>query len=343
MVWFACYILAFGLGFYIMLHDDTKSDDKPNNSHTTKSDGTRCICHYCEPQNDTADQDTSSNCFSCYCDDKDEKTKFDHPFLALTKTWTMFVGEIDFEGLRIKGGDISTTMGYIYLLSFVFMIVIVVMNLLNGLAVSDIQKIVSESKIETETSLIETIKYLEAVSINSQKFFPGRKLFPFKCGGPIVPSRILVFNSTRLTKEPDLPLRLILPLGESTSDTQSERNCCDRAKSCFHSVLGLLNYNYDENYGSDAFIERARKILTRLWKAKVQKNKQKELAEEIRKLEDQNQARNEEKPAERERQEKNFPEFCKKRFERLKDETLKDQIRNLEDILKEMSSDSIED
>ena len=255
----------------------------------------------------------------------------------------MFVGEIDFEGLRIKGGDISTTMGYLYLLSFVFMIVIVVMNLLNGLAVSDIQKIVSESKIETETSLIETIKYLEAVSIHSQKLFSGRKWSPFKCGGTIVPSRILVFKSTRLTKEPDLPLRLILPLGESTSDTQSERNCCDRAKSCFHSVLELLNYNYDENYGSDAFIERARKILTRLWKAKVQKNKQKELAEEIRKLEDKKQARNEENPAEMERQEKIFPEFCKKRFERLKDETLKDQIRNLEDILKQMSSDSIED
>ena len=39
---------------------------------------------------------------------------------------------------------------------------------LNGLAVSDIQKIESDSKIETETSLIETIQYLEVVSLNAQ-------------------------------------------------------------------------------------------------------------------------------------------------------------------------------
>ena len=366
MVWFACYILAFGVGFYIMLHDDTTSDEHPQklmktnetynttktnetnyNNNTIKTNENKFNCH-CKPQVDTENQDALINSFSCYCDEKDEKTKFDHPFLALTKTVTMFVGEIDFEGLRIKGGDISTTIGYIYLLSFVFLIVIVVMNLLNGLAVSDIQKIISESKLETETSLIETIKYLEAVSINS------RKLFIFNCGKTFVPSHILVFESSRLTTKKDrqLPLRLVMPSKEPTSDTLKysqtnltptsdtlgKSNCCKYVQSCFCSVFWFLHYDSDENYGSDAFIGRARKILTRLWKAKVQKRKQNELAEEIKKIEVTQLATNGDKTTETERQ-----LFCKKKFEQLKDKTLKDQIRNLEDILKQMNSDSMED
>ena len=44
----------------------------------------------------------------------------------------MFVGELEFGDLPIKTG-----FGYIYLLCFVFLIVVVLMNLLNGLAVSD--------------------------------------------------------------------------------------------------------------------------------------------------------------------------------------------------------------
>jgi hypothetical protein len=320
MVWFGCYILAFGLGFYIMLHDD-----KSTNSNTTITNGTRSNCYNCVPQNDTANQVASSNSFSCYCDDKDEKAKFDHPFLALIKTWTMFIGEIDFEGLHIKGGDISTTMGYIYLLSFIFMIVIVVMNLLNGLAVSDTQKIVSESKIETETSMIETIKYLEAVSINA------RNLLIFRYGKIFMPSKILVFESSQV----NLDFRLILPLKETTSDAQCQNNCCSCLKSGFCSIFRFLNFNEDYNYGSDEFIGRARKILARLWKAKIQTRKQNHLAEEIKKIEDIKRERNEEDSTEKQ-------VFDKKRFERLKDETLKDQIRNLEDILKQMSSDVTE-
>jgi hypothetical protein len=307
MVWFACYILAFGLGFYIMFHDDT----------TRKKDNT------------AANSESSSSRSSCK--DESKESRFDHPFLALTKTWAMFVGEIDFGSLKIRGGDISTTMGYLYLLSFIFMIVIVVMNLLNGLAVSDIQKIVSESKIETETSLIQTIQYLEAVSMNGP-------LLINKWSQTRRPSQMLVFESFRLTHRPELPLRLTLPLEETTSDGQYKNNCWNSVKSCFSSVFSFLHYDSAENYGSDEFIGRARKILARLWKAKVQTRKQKNLALEIKKIEDKKWAANEDKSTETGKQ-----AFDKKRFERLKDETLKDQIRNIEDILKKMASDSIVD
>jgi hypothetical protein len=307
MVWFAFYILAFGLGFYIMFHDDT-----------TRKDGTNST-------------DISSTSSSGCNKDKDKKSRFDTPFLALTKTWAMFVGEIDFGNIQIKGGDISATLEYIYVLSFIFMIVVVVMNLLNGLAVSDIQKILSDSKIETETSLIQTIQYLEAVSMNGP-------LLINKWSQTRRPSQMLVFESFRLTHRPKLPLRLTLPLEETTSDGQYKNNWWNSVKSCFSSVFSFLHYDSAENYGSDEFIGRARKILARLWKAKIQTNKQKNLALEIRKIVDKKWEANEGKSGETE-----GPAFDKKRFERLKDETLKDQIRDIADTLKQMVSDSIED
>ena len=57
---------------------------------------------------------------------------FDSIGLCIIKTFTMFVGELEFGDLPIKTG-----FGYVYLLCFVFLIVVVLMNLLNGLAVSD--------------------------------------------------------------------------------------------------------------------------------------------------------------------------------------------------------------
>jgi hypothetical protein len=65
MVWFVGYIISFGLGFYIMLHNDTEDTaskrDEPNRNLN----------------------ETSS---SCNCPRKPrEQTKFDAPFLTLTK------------------------------------------------------------------------------------------------------------------------------------------------------------------------------------------------------------------------------------------------------------------
>ena len=54
----------------------------------------------------------------------------------------MFVGELEFGDLPIETGT-----GYLFLLAFVFLIVVVMMNLLNGLAVSDTGVIRSEAEI----------------------------------------------------------------------------------------------------------------------------------------------------------------------------------------------------
>ena len=62
LLWYSFFILAFGLGFYIMLHTDT------------------------DPNKMGAIDPASDYSF------------FDHPWLALVKTSTMFVGEIEFAG-----------------------------------------------------------------------------------------------------------------------------------------------------------------------------------------------------------------------------------------------------
>ena len=62
---------------------------------------------------------------------------FDQPFLALVKTSTMFVGELEFADIPINLESSLYPVSYFFFLSFVFLIVVVLMNLLNGLAVSD--------------------------------------------------------------------------------------------------------------------------------------------------------------------------------------------------------------
>ena len=62
---YAFFLAAFGLGFYIMLH------------------------------NDISPKDISSN------DNSSEYVFFDSPWLALVKTSTMFIGELEFSDIPI--------------------------------------------------------------------------------------------------------------------------------------------------------------------------------------------------------------------------------------------------
>ena len=70
-------------------------------------------------------------------EDDDSYPFFDQPLLALIKTSTMFVGELEFADIPINLESSLYPVSYFFFLSFVFLIVVVLMNLLNGLAVSD--------------------------------------------------------------------------------------------------------------------------------------------------------------------------------------------------------------
>ena len=57
-------------------------------------------------------------------------------------------------------------MGYIFLLVFIFLMVVVLMNVLNGLAVTDTGKMIKESLIESQASIIDNMRYFENVYLD---------------------------------------------------------------------------------------------------------------------------------------------------------------------------------
>merc|ERR1719167_776689 len=105
LLWFVFFIVAFSLGFYIILHKD---DAKVVNGTT---------------QNAVAGGDDS--------EEDGLQQFFNDPFLTFVKTCTMFVGELEFSDIPINLNSGLMPLSYTFFLAFVFLIVVVLMNLLN--------------------------------------------------------------------------------------------------------------------------------------------------------------------------------------------------------------------
>merc|ERR1712158_92832 len=104
------------------------------------------------------------------CKKKDEEEEedglqefFNSPFLSFVKTCTMFVGELEFSDIPIDRSGPLMHLSYTFFLAFVFLIVVVLMNLLNGLAVSDTGVIQDRSEVVAFLSQVETISYAESL------------------------------------------------------------------------------------------------------------------------------------------------------------------------------------
>jgi len=123
LTWYCLFIIAFGLGFFILLHKETGV-----------SDG-----------------------------DSEEYVFFNKAWLSLVKTTTMFVGELEFSDIPIDLDSDLAPVAYVFFLSFVFLIVVVLMNLLNGLAVSDTGLIREKAEIFSYRSQVETISTFESM------------------------------------------------------------------------------------------------------------------------------------------------------------------------------------
>ena len=92
---------------------------------------------------------------------------FDDWGLAILKMCSMFIGEVDFgdlyqEAIAGQGRTIWLLSSLIYL-SFVFMVVIVLTNLLNGLAVSDVGIIAAKADIDSSLARLEIIAEIESI------------------------------------------------------------------------------------------------------------------------------------------------------------------------------------
>jgi hypothetical protein len=162
LFFYATFLIAYGLGFYIMLHHDT--DLKKGGKNETEEDS---VSQPLTRIKRKAGQKTINT------DGEDEDPDpFNVPLKSLMKTSVMFLGEID--DLPDRGGNITQTLAHLYLLTFLFLMVMVLMNLLNGMAVSDTGKILQKSQVLGQIELIDTIAYSESVLLNNlttlQKF-----------------------------------------------------------------------------------------------------------------------------------------------------------------------------
>ena len=128
-VWYSFFVIAFALGFYIMLHEDIieENDSKENNIENFSAE-TKAILN-------KLDKETQ---------ELNDYPFFNHPWHSFIKTTIMFVGEIEFSDLPI---DMNSWLSFLFLLAFVFLIIVVLMNLLNGLAVSDTGLIREQAEI----------------------------------------------------------------------------------------------------------------------------------------------------------------------------------------------------
>ena len=95
------------------------------------------------------------------------QTFFNNPFLTFVKTSTMFVGELEFSDIPINLDSELMPLSYLYFLSFVILIVVVLMNLLNGLAVSDIRMIQERAETVAYLSIVDTVRLNKQVSEES--------------------------------------------------------------------------------------------------------------------------------------------------------------------------------
>jgi len=67
-----------------------------------------------------------------------------------------FVGELEFSNIPVDLDSNLSPVSYLFFLSFVFLIVVVLMNLLNGLAVSDTSSIQAKAEVVSYTSQVHT-------------------------------------------------------------------------------------------------------------------------------------------------------------------------------------------
>lgn len=93
--------------------------------------------------------------------------KFDNVFLSLFKTIIMFTGEFDSSSLPFATYEIVSRLIFVL---FVFLIPIVLVNLLNGLAVSDTQRIQKDAETIVNVSRLRFIHSFETI-ILSNKYF----------------------------------------------------------------------------------------------------------------------------------------------------------------------------
>lgn len=133
---YMAFIMSFAYSFFLMFSDD----------HIYRS----------KKMNGTANATTDH--------EEEEDLLFGNIGYALVKTLVMFIGEMDYTDLNF-----THWLGYVIFVLFAFLLIIVLMNILNGLAVSDIHKIQEEVDTYYHISIVETLASTSFVSLLAEE------------------------------------------------------------------------------------------------------------------------------------------------------------------------------
>ena len=206
LTWYFMFIIAFGLGFYILLHKTMTKGDKNG---------------------------------------EEDYKFFDKVWLSLVKTATMLAGELEFSDIPIDLDSSLAPIAYIFFLTFVFLIVIVLFNLLNGLAVSDTGIIRDKAEIYSYKSQVETISTLESMLLGDPFDFlsnvPSRLSSLPSCSllQQFYSNSILRQAFTKLgASEILLFYKFLRTKSVTLSPNKREEECC--CLRCFNNILELL-------------------------------------------------------------------------------------------------------
>jgi ankyrin repeat protein len=111
-------------------------------------------------------------------DNDTEDNFFQQPFMSLFRTLIMLMGEFDISSVPF---DLVPGLSYVIFICFVFLVPLVMVNLLNGLAVSDTQAIKNDAQLVSIESMIETIFYFETMLLGDPVSCPCPMGAKYQC------------------------------------------------------------------------------------------------------------------------------------------------------------------
>lgn len=180
-----------------------------------------------------------------------EDNFFQQPFMSLFRTLIMLMGEFDISSVPFY---LVPGLSYVIFIFFVFLVPLVMVNLLNGLAVSDTQAIKNDAELVSIESMIETIFYFETMLLGDPLSCPcpmGTKhqcccwpkyIHPkLRCIRNLFKNVFLFPNSlpnNELKVFPNLGHRIIIfpstvhPKKKLDNDVATEVDCCGLTGSC---------------------------------------------------------------------------------------------------------------
>jgi preprotein translocase subunit SecG len=138
LIWYSILFIVFGLGFFILFQPKLKDDTK-------ETDG-------------------------------DKNEAFNSKMASIIKTFVMFTGELDFSSFPINTNtsylekhtyfkSAGVLLTYLYVLLFIFMIIIVLMNLLNAIAIRDAKEIFKNARLNEMQRRVQSLVFFEKINL----------------------------------------------------------------------------------------------------------------------------------------------------------------------------------